>query len=753
MHLIITTREDPPLPLARLRARGQLTEVRAADLRFTAAEAATFLNQVMGLSLSAEEIAALEERTEGWIAGLQLAALSMREHEDVAGFIKAFAGDHRYIVEYLVEEVLQRQPEPVRNFLLQTAILDELNGPLCDAVTGQTEGKARLEALERGNFFIVPLDDKRHWYRYHHLFADVLRVHLMAEQPEQVSTLHRRASIWYEQHGLTVQAVRHALAAKDFERMADLVELAVPAMGRRRQEVTLLGWLQALPDELVRARPVLSIGYVGALLSNGKIEGVETRLRDAEQWLDTAAASRPRGSRMVVRDEEAFRRLPAMIAVYRAGQALALGHVPDTVKYAQRALDLVPEEEHFWRGAAAALLGLAYWTSGDLETAYHSYADGMASLQRAGHISDAIGGAIALADIRITQGRLRQAMHIYEQALQLAMEQGQPVLRGTADMYVGMSELHREYGDLNAATQNLERSKELGDHIGFPQNPYRWRVAMARIKEAQGDLDGALDLLQEAEHLYVSDLYPNVRPVEALKTRIWVAQGRLGEALGWARERALSAHDDLSYLREFEHITLARVLLARYKNDRAERSLLDAMGLLERLLQAAEAGGRTGNVIEILVVQTLTHHAQGDIPAALMPLQQALTLAELEGYLRIFVNEGPPLVQLLRVAAARGIMPAYTARILAALEGKQLRRADEPPLPISLSPQPLIEPLSERELEVLRLFKTELSGPEIADKLVIALSTVRTHTKGIYSKLNVNSRREAVMRAAELKLI
>ncbi|MDQ5811408.1 MAG: helix-turn-helix transcriptional regulator, partial [Actinomycetota bacterium] len=289
MHLVIATREDPHLPLARLRARGQLSELRAADLRFTPSEAAEFLKGVMGLSLSAEDIAALETRTEGWIAGLQLAALSMRGREDVASFIRAFAGDNRYIVDYLVEEVLQRQPERIRSFLLQTSILDRLNGPLCDAVTGQEEGNARLEALERGNFFVVPLDDKRKWYRYHHLFADVLNAQLMAEQPDQVSTLHRRASEWYEQNGSAADAIRHALAAEDFERAADLVELAVPEMRRSRQEATLLGWLKALPDELFRCRPVLSVSYAGALLAGGEVEGVEDRLRDAERWLDTTA--------------------------------------------------------------------------------------------------------------------------------------------------------------------------------------------------------------------------------------------------------------------------------------------------------------------------------------------------------------------------------------------------------------------------------------------------------------------------------
>ena len=643
MHLVITTREDPHLPLARLRAQGQLNEVRAADLRFTAAEAADFLNQVMGLSLVPADITALEARTEGWIAGLQLAALSLQGQQDVPGFIHAFAGDHRYIVDYLVEEVLQRQPAPVRSFLLQTAILDNLNGPLCDAVTGQEESNARLEALERGNFFVVPLDDQRHWYRYHHLFAEVLYAHLRAEQPDQIAPLHRRASAWYEQQGLVDDAIRHALAAADFAHAAALVELALPAMRQRRQEATALGWLQALPADLLQCRPVLSVGYAWALLASGRLAEVEARLRDAERWLDTGLDA---GAGAVVVDEAQFRLLPGLIAILRAGHALALGDVTNTVQYARQALDLFPAEEQLGRGAAVALLGLASWTRGDLATAHRMYADGMARVQRAGNISDVISSAIALADIRIAQGRLHEAMNTYEQSLQLAMAQGEPI-RGTADLYVGMSERYREQNDLSAAIQHLLKSKELGERTGFPPNRSRWCVAMARIREAQGDLDDALELLREAERLYVRDFSPNVRPVAAVTARLWVAQGRVGEALGWAHEQGLSAHDDLSYLREFDYITLARVLLAQYQRDRADRSLLEAMGLLARLLQAADAGGRMGSVIEILVLQALAHQMQGDIPAALVPLERALTLAGgptgAEGYVRLFVDEGPPM--------------------------------------------------------------------------------------------------------------
>jgi LuxR family transcriptional regulator, maltose regulon positive regulatory protein len=769
LHLVIATRVDPPLPLARLRTRGQLTEVRAADLRFTSVEVTAFLTEVMGLNLAAQDIAVLEARTEGWIAGLQLAALSMQGHQDVGGFIQAFAGDHRYILDYLAEEVLQRQPETIRNFLLQTAILDCLSGSLCDAVSGQMGGNARLEALDRGNFFVVPLDDRRQWYRYHHLFAEVLQAHLRAEQPDLVAVLHRRASVWYEQHGAAVDAIRHALAAEDFGRAADLLELAVPALRNSRQEAAVLSWLSALPDELVHRRPVLSVAYAWALLAEGQLDGVEERLRSAERWLDPTADQAELASSlatgMVVVDDVQFRHLPGTIAVFRAGQALALGHVAETVTYAKRALELVPEEDHLQRGAAMALLGLAAWTSGDLEAAHRSYADGMARMERAGIIAQAIGCVIALADIRITQGRLREALRTYAQGLELAAAQGHPILRGAADMHVGLSELLCEQNDLPAATEHLMRTQVLGEHMGLPQNPYRWRVVMARIKQAHGDLEGALALLEEAQRRYVGDFFPNVRPVAALVARLWVAQGRLGDALGWVRAQGLSAEDDLSYLREFNHITLARVLLAHAQSEGAGHSIPEAIHLLARLLAAAEAGERTGRVIEILILQALAHQMQGDIPAALEPLSRALTLAEREGYVRLFVDEGSPMAYLLQEALARGIQAGYVEKLLAAFleSDKEMRHGDKESDRASLSPvsqspglpvsQSLVEPLSQRELEVLRLFNTELSGPEIARELVIGLSTVRTYTKSIYTKLNVNSRRAAVRRAAELGLI
>ena len=518
-------------------------------------------------------------------------------------------------------------------------------------------------------------------------------------------------------------------------------------MSQTRQEATVRGWLEMIPDEVIRVRPVLSVAYAWVLLSVGEFEGVEGRLRDAERWLDatagTGAGSPASPAEMVVADEEEYRRLPGTIELYRAAQALAQGELPGAIRHARRALDLAPEEDHRSRASASGLMGLAFWGSGDLEAGHLAYAECAAGLRRAGHIADIFGCAIAMADIRLAQGRLGEAMRTYEQALQRAAEQGGPVLRGTADMHVGMSEVYRERDDLAAATQQLLRSQELGEHIGLPQHPYRWRVAMARLREAEGDLGGALDLLNEAERLYTGDFFPNVRPVPALRARVWIAQRELGEALSWARERGLSVDDDLSYLREFEHITLARVLLARYQDERAEASIHEAGRLLERLLRAAEEGGRTGRVLEILVLQALAHQARGDIPAALAALQRALALAEPEGYVRVFIDEGPPMASLLRAAAKQGIARDYVRRLLAA------GTATEDTSPIK---QALIDPLSERELDVLRLLGTELDGPAIARELMVSLNTVRTHTKNIYTKLAVTSRRAAVRRAAELGL-
>jgi LuxR family maltose regulon positive regulatory protein len=741
MHLVITTREDPPLPLPRLRVRGLLTELRAADLRFTVEETAVFLKQITDLELSADEIAALEKRTEGWIAGLQLAALSMQGRADIHGFIEAFAGDDRYIVDYLADEVLQRQPDHIHSFLLQTSILEHLSGSLCDAVTSQKTSTQLLIELERSNLFVIPLDDKRHWYRYHHLFADVLQAHLMEEQPAEHPILHQRASQWFEQNGLTADAVHHAFAAQDFERAARIIELAWAEMDRSRQSVTWLGWAKRLPDHLVRTRPVLSLGYAWAYLDTGEMEAANMWLQEAEHCLETKTD-------FVIADEEEFQYLPGSIAAARTYLALALGDMDGTIKYAQQALELFPEEEYLRRGTPGALLGLAFWSQGNLLEAQQAFADAMSSYEKAGNILFVITGAYVLADMELAQGRLRRAVSTYEEALELAQTHDDLVMRGAADLYTGLSELCLEQNDLPAAKAHLLKSKELGDEASLPRWHYRWCVAQAKIKEAEGNLDEALASLDEAERQYVRGPVPDIRSTAAMKARVWIKQGKLRNAQHWADEQELSVDDEPSYLREFDYITLARIKIAQCKNNGAECDIQEAMTLLACLLQAAEAGKRTGSKLEILVLQALAHEAVGNTSAALEHLAQALALAEPEGYIRLFVGEGSPMVALLkRVKTESNGLKRYVSQLLTAFG------VEEDIHPSSLNLQPLVEPLSERELEVLQLVAQGLSNRQIAERLYLALPTVKGHNRNIYSKLQVTRRTEAVARARELGLL
>ena len=637
-------------------------------------------------------------------------------------------------MDYLVEEVLGRQPADVRTFLLQTSILDRLSGSLCDAVTLGKDGRSVLELLDRSNLFVVSLDDSRQWYRYHHLFADVLRTHLLDERPDEVADLHSRAAQWYAAAGEQVPAVRHALAAGDLEAAADLVELAIPVLLRDRREAAVRRWLDDIPDEVVRERPVLAVGFIGALMSSGEFEGVEARLDEVEGLL--AAAQDDPSVTMVVVDEREFATIPGVIETYRAALALVRGDPAATVTHADRAIGLAPEGDHRTLAAASALSGLASWGSGDLEAAHRGYSAAVEDLRLAGHLSDVLGCSITLADIRVTQGRLSDAVRTYEDALQLADQDRGVVLRGTPDMLVGLSQIALERNDLQGAATLLARAEEPGEHLGLPQHPYRLRVLRARLCEAEGDLVDAVAQVEEAQRVYVGDFSPNVRPVPALRARLLLAQGRLPEALDWARDQGLSADDDVSYVREYEHVTLARILLRHHAAQPERSSPRTTYGLLERLRVAAEGGGRVGSLIEILSLEALAHQA----PAT---LERALRLAEREGYVRVFVGEGPPMATLLETVSRERTSWSYPRRLLDALApsgGGPLR-------------QRLVDPLSARELDVLRLLASDLDGPAIARELVVSLNTVRTHTKNIYAKLGVNSRRAAVTRARELDLL
>ncbi len=741
MHLVIATREDPLLPLPRLRARGQLTELRAADLRFTPAEAADFLNRVMGLNLSAENITALETRTEGWIAGLQLAALSMQGHQDTASFIKAFTGSHHFVLDYLVEEVLGHQNESIQTFLLRTSILGRMCGSLCDAVLPDSLVSAQetLEHLEHANLFIVPLDGERHWYRYHHLFGDLLRQRLGKNLAQKdIAELHIRASEWHEQNGLIFEAFHHAQLAGNFDQAARLAETAWQGMERNFQTLAWLGWIKQLPDAVIRSRPWLCVQIGWAYSDVGEMEPSEKYLQKGESALTG------------VKDQEEFKSIPATIALIRGGNAQIAGNLSETVRYTELSLHLAPKDDSLIRAQAAITLGFTQWAVGNVEESLNAMLTWMDDMQKLGNQMYAIASAFVVADMHVTLGNLGKAEKALQQTIAKAVAYGREAENVTAHHHLGLAMLAHERGDNAAVTQRLQLVAELGQRSTLIDWAHRWGLAQARLKESAGAWDEALRFLDEAHQGYVKNPIPMLQPVEARKARIYLKQERLDMAQAWARARGLSVGDEVNYLGEYEHLTLARIRLA-------ERSFEGVNQLLERLLALAESQKRMGSVIEILLTQALLHHAQGDQPQAIAALEHALTLAGPEGYIRIFVDEGRPMAELLAGINQKNGTPRmkeYVHKLLAAFGDTEdfLPSDVAQGKPSSFIIQPLVEPLSERELEVLKLLRSELSGPEIAERLIVSLNTLRTHTKNIYNKLGVNNRRAAVRRAEELDL-
>jgi LuxR family transcriptional regulator, maltose regulon positive regulatory protein len=752
IHLVITTREDPNLPLARLRARGQLIELRSADLRFIPSEAAGFVNQMMGLNLSAEDIAALEMRTEGWIAGLQLAALAilaMQGQKDASSFIKSFTGTHHFVMDYLIEEVLHQQSEKVKIFLLHTSILDRMCGSLCDAVLldPSASGQETLEFVERANLFIFPLDNERHWYRYHHLFADLLRQRLgQSQTPEEIAKYHIRASEWYEKNGDAAEAFRHLIAARDFGRAAGLAEITWQAMYDSFQPAPWLGWVKQLPEEILCSRPVLCTQMAWGLMNAHEVNASESRLQDAERCLEGPSDG------MVIVNVDQFRTLPARIAFARAYNAQTQRDFLSAMKYAELALKLTPEENQYLRAQTTAILGATYLINGDLDAACRSMSDWIDSSMKVGDIFSAIAYAMAeKADILTAQGHLREALRIYQQALYLASDHESGVQRVMAHHYLGMAMLYHEMGDDEAAGQHLQKSLGLGGIHRSVDWSYRRCIAQARLKESMGELEAAIDLLGEAKRFYIKTLIPYTRPIDAIKARIYLKQGRLFKAEEWVHEQGLLVDDELSYLREYEHITLARVLLAEYQKNREEHVIHEVLNLLERLLMAAEDQNRMGSVLEILVTQTLVYQAQGGPILAFTSLERALTLAQPEGYVRIFADEGEPMrTLLLDFRAAKEKQPLSNEYELKEYVGKLLSAFSQPK---DMPPSNLVELLSQRELEILRLIAQGLSNREISERLFLALSSVKGHNQMIFSKLQVQSRTEAVAQAREMNLL
>ncbi|HSK89537.1 MAG TPA: LuxR C-terminal-related transcriptional regulator [Anaerolineales bacterium] len=741
IHLVIATREDPNLPLARLRARGHLVELRVSDLRFTPSEAAEFINQVMGLNIAAADAQALQVRTEGWVAGLQLAALALREHPDVTGFIQSFTGSHHFVLDYLMEEVLHKQPETIQTFLLQTSILERMCGQLCDEVRPDSSatGQETLEQLERANLFVIPLDNERRWYRYHHLFRDLLRRQLMQTvSPQEIARVHIHASVWWEANGDIAEAFHHALAAADVDRAARLAESAWQGMDESFQTGAWLGWVNQLPSSVIRVRPVLCTQIGLAHKDAGNIEASESSLRDAEQGLNLLPGE------MDGVQKGQLQMLPAWIAFARAYNAQSQHRFSDAVKYAETALDLTPSEDVFMVVQVSMISFGAHWANGDLDVACKLVNDFIEASKQAGKFLFAVAGAFGKADILTAQGRLRDVLQTYQQALELAAAHN--LEQHTAHHHLGLGTLYYEMGQDERAARHWQKSFELGEQTTIEDWAYRKSLAQAHLKESAGDLDGALHHLHEAQRLYVRTPSPNLRPADAMAARIYLKQGQLLKAQEWGYKSKLSLRDAPDYLHEFEYLTLTRIALAEYQYAHDEQLCLDILGLLERQLKLAEKQNRFRSRIEILIVQALAFYAKGEVVKALAALEKALTLAEPEGYVRIFAAEGKPMAELLSHLDSGHLME-YAEKIVTVFTQPQKPQASP------LISHPLFEPLTEREHEVLRLLAQGLSNQQLAQKLFVALSTVKGHNLRIFAKLQAKSRTEAVARARELGLL
>jgi len=749
MHLVIATREDPPLPLARLRARGQLTELRATDLRFTPSEAAEFLNEVMGLALSAEDINAIEARTEGWIAGLQLAALalqgriSMRGQQDASGFVQSFTGSHRFVLDYLVEEVLERQPEELQTFLLQTAILNRLTAPLCDAITGRDNGQETLERLDRTNLFITPLDDDRHWYRFHHLFADLLRQRLQQTHPEEIPGLHRRASEWYEQNDLSDEAIDHALRAGDLARAAGLIEAQADAAWRRGEHAKLRHWLDALPLETIRAQPRLCVYHTWYLFAGGRQDEAEEALQACEAAM--AAGATPLSDR----DRQTMK---GRAAVIRAFIATYTGDIPAIIHHARRALDYLPEQDLTWRRDAALALGDAQGFRGDLAAAYAARLEAAEASQAAGNDIFSLLAHLKVAITLREQGRLQQTIQLCQEQLEFASRSGLMHTSVPGGFLAIWGEVLAEMGDLEKARDLVTRGMDSAERSGESLVTGWSYLCLARVLYSRGDMAGVIAVGRQVERSERESKAPPWIAAEmaAWKARSWLAEGKLAAASKWARQCGLIAGDHPKQIDAFDFfslnafVVLARTLLVQERWD-------VALGLLSRLLEAAEAGERTSKAIEILGLQALAAQAKGDTDLALEAIENALTLAAPEGFVQTFVDEGPPMGHLLYKALGRGIAPEYVSRLLDAFPAAE--PGQPPPAPAGGTESGWVEPLSERELEVLQLVGAGLTNREIAARLFLSLNTVKGHTRSIYGKLDVHSRMQAVARARALGVL
>ena len=738
MHMIIATRADPNFPLARILSQNQMTELRAVDLSFTTDEISIFFDTCIKYRLSNDDITLLGSRTEGWIAGLQLAALSLSGCKEPSRFLQAFKGDNRYIADYLTEEVLSRQPEHLKNFMLQTCLLERLSGPLCDAVTQQQNSQQVLNTLEKANLFVIPIDDQRCWYRYHHLFANLLEQRLRRKQSDLVPELHRRASQWFAENGFKNEAVDHAFAAQDFSQAAQLIEAIAEIEWDHARESRLLRWLKALPNEQIETNAALCIFYARELYKSGYLDDAEKRLQAADQMLQPTSTSDP-----------AKKGLQGRIAVIRAYISSQTGDVSRIIHFSSQALKSLPQGDLIWRSVAATTLGFAYgWRgAGDLVKAQLAFSEAMEISKTAGNVFYNIFAGICLVAVMQLRCQFKEAKVICQQSLLLANENGLSETEFAGSLYASLGMIFCEWNDLIEGIRLIKKGVELNKQGRDPLMLASCRINLFRALIYRMDFVGAFSVLKKLNESTREFRLPPwiTNVVAANNVYSWLANGNLDAATQWAKEKGLSVDDEPTHLREPEHIALVYILIAQGQLDDADR-------LLKRLIENATAGDRVYVVIEMRLMRALILKAQQNRSAALGELKVALSLAEPGGLILIFVSKGMPVAELLEeIVAVRkrdhndinvGFSLSYPKKILSAFKAVMQTKNEG-----------LVDPVSDRELEVLHLIAAGLSNREIAKKLFISLNTVKSHTKSINSKLNVNSRTKAVARAKDMGLL
>jgi LuxR family maltose regulon positive regulatory protein len=737
LHLVLATREDPQLPLARLRARGQLVELRAQDLRFTPDESARFLAEVMGLRLAHSAVAALDAQIEGWVAGLQLAALSLQGRPEPEQLIAELTGNHHFILRYLTEEVLRQVPPDIQTFLLETSVLGRLSGPLCDAVTGRGDSEELLEALYSSNVFVVPLDEEHRWYRYHPLFADLLRSQLQRARPQDVAALHLRASTWHERQGAATEAIEHVLAAGDYPHAVRLLEIHARSVVLQGYAQTIESWLRRLPAEWRVAGPHVSLAFAWSLLLRGRLPEIEPYLAVAE-----AAAGQPDQA-------DTGNSVAAESLALRAGLVSLRGDTARGCELAAAAVARAPAGDTYVQGMTRFALGTALNYAGRGDEAIATYQEALPLCRESNNAVASMLIVSNLMVLTIAQGRLRAAAELCQSVLAGPGQAGVQSSPALASVSGGYSEVLYAWGKLDAAGRQAESSLDLAQRGGHVAAVAYIRVVLARILQARGDLAGATAMLQPALELRNRGMPAWVAPqVVAQQAMLALAHDDEATAAALLEEAGVGSDAPLHHTREILFTAYLRLLLHQARTQPRGLHLDEAVQVAGRILAAAEPAGRMGCVLETLVLRALVHHLRGDIARALDDLQRALRLAEPEGYVQLFVNEGAALAPLLRAARERGTTPAYVARLLAAFPTAATAALPPPQLVESLP-----EPLTERELEVLRLMATGLTYDEVAQRLVVSLNTVRFHVKGVYGKLGVDRRMAAIERATALGIL